>query len=58
MEARAALNLATPEDREIMLAIINGQSYDEIAAAHNISKMEITRRMRKYGAMLRGGNQI
>lgn len=49
--AREMLDRATPEDRRIMQMIMEGRSYDEIAAAVGCDKKAITRRMKKY----RGG---
>ena len=48
MDVAELLDRATPDDRAIMLDIMAGKSYDEIAAEQKINKREITRRMRKY----------
>ena len=44
------MDRATPDDKAIMLDIMSGKSYDEIAAQRGISKMDVTRRMRRYAA--------
>lgn len=48
MDVRDILDKATPDDKAIMLDIMAGKSYDEIAAERKINKMDVTRRMRKY----------
>jgi len=46
--AREILDRATPEDKRIMEMIMEGRSYDEIAAAVGCDKKAITRCMKKY----------
>ena len=50
MDVSELLERATPEDKAIMLDIMAGKSYDEIAKRHGTDKKAITRRMRRYAA--------
>lgn len=48
-ELTNVLTKASAEDKEIMKMIYEGYSYEEIANKFNTNKMEISRRMKKYG---------
>lgn len=49
IDAEEIVRNATPEDREIMLSVLEGRTYQEIADRLGITRSAVSQRLKRYG---------